>query len=222
MDMLFAGHTAKEVWEAKKKGERYIINPPVLSTRSGWKKEQMEKVKEIIGNLDKAGLLPSETIFIFTGNKKHPIEMSECILGEEEGVVFHAIAVHSARIRDIFEDLADEHNSFPHNETKIMEELFIAKVLLHEMGHFVKRSGNGMKDLSSEEDAEAYSWEHMDDYLKVIISDEEERKQYSFHLQLTHAILLEDYWLYLSDKKETSLRAEIRRLKSKLKEKEKK
>jgi hypothetical protein len=161
MDMLFAGHTAKEVWEAKKNGERYMVNPPVLSERSGWKKEQMEEVKEIIGNLEKAGLVPEETIFVFTGKKTHPIEMSECILGEEEGVVFHAVAVHSARIRDIFDMLAEEHNSFPKNEMGIMEELFIAKVLLHEIGHFVKRSGNGMRDLSSEEDAEAYSWEHL-------------------------------------------------------------
>ncbi len=210
MDMLFAGHTAREVYEAKKNGLRYIVNQEVQNTkRATWKKEQVYLVSDIIEELDKLGLIPSETIFIFTGKRKHPIEMSECILGEECGMVFHAVAVHSAKIKEIFDTFEDVVWFKDKEKQKVMEKLFIAKVILHEIGHFVRRGGNGMMDLSSEEDAEAYSWEKIKEY-----ADAEEIHDF----QAIHQMLLMDYWLYLQDKKETSLRAEIRRLREQIKE----
>ena len=219
MEMEFAGRTAKDVYEAKKAGMRYLMNAPIFSEKAKWKAEQMEVVKGIIEKLGEAKLLPEETIFIFTGKKTHPIEMSECILGEEEGVVFHAVAVHSARIREIF-DVFEVEWLTEKEIQEVMEKLFIAKVLLHEIGHFVHRDGNGMMDLSSEEDAESYSWQNLEAYLSQINNNTQAKKKLLDYFYAVHQMLIQDYWLYLDEKKQKTMKAEINRLKLRIKEME--
>ena len=218
MDMLFAGHTAKEVYEAKKRGERFILNQPVMSERAKWKRKQMETVKDVIDKLGDSGLVPKETIFIFTGKKKHPVEMSECIVGEEQGVVFHAVAVHSSKITELLEEFTDIHWLRDNELKSDMERLFIAKVLLHEIGHFINRKGNGMRGLSGEDAAEEYSWEHLSGYLKSTNLGPKKVEHILDCFSAVHQATIQDYWLYLDEKREKSLKAEINRLKHRVKE----
>ena len=172
IDMEFEGHTGRELIGARMSGTTFIANPPVLSKRAEWKKKHMESVKGEIKLLQSLNLVPEETIFIFSGKKKHPVDSAYTICDSYGGTVFHAVSIASFHMDDYIEDYGEDLPFLKDSGVAdTMKRLFIHHILLHEIGHFVLRKGDRYDMLSGEDEAERYAYEKIMKVISTIESD---------------------------------------------------